>query len=186
MSRIGRKPIPLPAGVQVEIADRVVTVKGPKGLLTHQVPEPITIRREEQALLVERPDDEKVNRSLHGLTRSLIANMVQGVTEGFARTLEIAGTGYRVQKVSDTRLTLTMGFSHPVEVVARKGITFDVEGTTRVTVRGCDKQVVGQTAAEIRAVRKAEPYKGKGIRYSDEVVRRKPGKSAKTGKGGKK
>ncbi|MDH7571035.1 MAG: 50S ribosomal protein L6 [Armatimonadota bacterium] len=186
MSRIGRKPIALPAGVQVEIADRLVKVRGPKGSLTHQVPDPITVRREEGQLIVERPDDEKLHRSLHGLTRSLLANMVEGVTNGFARTLEVSGTGYRVQKVSDTRLTLAMGFSHPVEVVAREGITFDVEGTNRVIVRGCDKQKVGQTAAEIRAVRKVEPYKGKGIRYSDEVVRRKVGKSAKTAKGGKK
>lgn len=176
----------MPAGVDVQIAENVVTVKGPKGQLTHTVPADLSVRREDGQIVVERPSDEKEHRSLHGLTRTLIANMVEGVTNGYARTLEISGVGYRAQKASDTRVTLQLGFSHPVDVIARKGITFDVEGTNRIIVRGIDKQVVGQQAAEIRAIRKPEPYKGKGVRYQGEVVRRKVGKTAKATKGGKK
>ncbi len=186
MSRIGKKPIPVPAGVDVQIAEDTVTVKGPKGTLSQQVSPDLTVRKEGGLVVVERPDDEKAHRSLHGLTRTLIANMVEGVTNGYSKTLEIQGVGYRAQKASDTRLTLQLGFSHPVEIMARKGVTFDVEGTTRIIVRGIDKQVVGQQAAEIRSVRKPEPYKGKGVRYQGEIVRRKVGKTAKATKGGKK
>ncbi|MBI3946813.1 MAG: 50S ribosomal protein L6 [Armatimonadetes bacterium] len=190
MSRIGRKPIPVPAGVDVQIGDGTVTVKGPGGTLSHDVPPPITVRRENGKVLVDRPSDEKRDRSLHGLTRTLIANMVEGVTSGFSRTLELTGVGYRAQKVSETRITLQLGFSHPVDIMARKGIAFDVEqlggGMHRITVKGIDKQIVGQTAAEIRAMKKPEPYKGKGIRYQGEVIRRKVGKTAKATKGGKK
>ena len=185
MSRVGRKPIAVPAGVDIKIADGVITVKGPKGTLTHTLPPDLTITREDGQLLVARPDDEKEHRSLHGLTRTLIANMVEGVTAGYSKTLEIQGVGYRAAKASDTRVTLTLGFAHPVEVIARPGITFDVEGVNRVIVRGIDKQLVGQTAAEIRAVRKPEPYKGKGVRYLGEEIRRKVGKTAKATKGGK-
>ncbi|HHX39020.1 MAG TPA: 50S ribosomal protein L6 [Armatimonadetes bacterium] len=185
MSRVGRKPIPVPAGVDVKIADREITVKGPKGTLSHQLPPDLIVTREDGQIVVDRPDDEKLHRCLHGLTRTLIANMIEGVTQGYTKTLEIHGVGYRAAKASDTRVTLTLGFAHPVEVIARPGITFDVEGTNRVIVKGIDKQMVGQTAAEIRAVRKPEPYKGKGVRYLGEEVRLKAGKTAKAAKGGK-
>lgn len=183
MSRIGRRPIPVPPGVEVQITEGSVTVKGPKGTLTQPVTSALTIRKEDGQIIVSRPDDEKENRSLHGLTRTLIANMVEGVTSGYSKTLEIAGVGYRAAKASDTRVTLTLGYAHPVEVMARPGITFDVEGN-RVIVKGIDKQVVGQMAAEIRAIRKPEPYKGKGIHYLGEEIRRKAGKTAKASKGG--
>ena len=179
MSRIGKLPVVVPAGVEVSLDAQLVTVKGPKGTLTHTVAEPITVgRSEDGALEVKRPDDHRVSKSLHGLTRTLIANMVEGVTSGYSKTLEIAGVGYRAAKASDTRVTLTLGYAHPVEVMARPGITFDVEGN-RVIVKGIDKQVVGQMAAEIRAIRKPEPYKGKGIKYADETILRKAGKAGK-------
>jgi large subunit ribosomal protein L6 len=179
MSRIGKQPIAVPSGVDVTIADRHVTVKGPKGTLEHDVPETITVARDGDDLLVTRPDDERENRSLHGLTRSLVANMVTGVSAGFTRELEIVGVGYRAVAQGPTKLELQLGFSHPVTVDAPEGITFEVPAPTRITVQGADKQLVGQVAADIRKIRKPEPYKGKGIRYSDERVLRKAGKSAK-------
>jgi len=179
MSRIGRLPIPVPSGVDIDITDRVVTVKGPKGVLTHTVAEPIAIEKaDDDTLRVSRPDDESRSRGLHGLTRTLVANMVTGVTEGFAKTLEIVGTGYRVQaKGSD--LEFALGFSHPVVVPAPDGISFEVQAPTRFVVRGIDKQKVGEVAANIRKLRKPEPYKGKGVRYQGENVRRKVGKAGK-------
>jgi large subunit ribosomal protein L6 len=178
MSRIGRLPIPVPAGVEVKIDGNVVSVKGSKGTLTHTVPAPITAAVEGDSIVVSRPDDERVSRSLHGLTRTLIANNIQGVTAGFTKGLEIVGTGYRVTaKGSDIEFAL--GYSHPILVQAPAGITFTVEGNTKVTVSGIDKQAVGEVAANLRKLRKPEPYKGKGVRYAGEVVRRKAGKSGK-------
>ncbi|GAA4287104.1 50S ribosomal protein L6 [Georgenia daeguensis] len=179
MSRIGRLPVPVPAGVDVTIDGANVTVKGPKGTLSHTVAEPITVARDEDgALVVTRPNDERESRSLHGLTRTLLANLVVGVTQGYTKQLEIVGTGYRVQaKGSD--LEFALGFSHPVSVKAPEGITFSVEGPTKFTVSGIDKQLVGETAANIRKIRKPEPYKGKGVRYAGEQVRRKVGKAGK-------
>jgi len=179
MSRIGRMPIPVPNGVDVTIDGRNVAVKGPKGSLSHVVVEPITVDRgEDGALVVTRPDDERDSRARHGLTRTLVANMVQGVTEGYEKTLEIQGTGYRVAaKGSD--LEFALGFSHPVTVTAPEGITFEVVTPTRFVVRGIDKQKVGEVAANIRKIRKPEPYKGKGVRYAGENVRRKVGKTGK-------
>jgi len=179
MSRIGRLPIPVPSGVDVDITDRLVTVKGPKGTLTHTLAEPIVIEKaDDGSLLVTRPDDEKRSKERHGLSRTLVANMVTGVTEGFTKTLEIVGTGYRVQaKGSD--LEFALGFSHPVNIPAPEGITFEVQAPTRFVVRGIDKQQVGEVAANIRKLRKPEPYKGKGVRYQGEVVRRKVGKAGK-------
>lgn len=179
MSRIGKQPIAVPAGVEVTIEDRRVVVKGPKGTLEHQIPATIRVSREGDELVVTRPDDERENRSLHGLTRTLVANMVTGVSEGFTRDLEIVGVGYRAIAQGPTKLELQLGFSHPVHVDAPEGITFDVPAPTRIVVAGADKQLVGQVAADIRKIRKPEPYKGKGIRYSDERVLRKAGKSAK-------
>jgi large subunit ribosomal protein L6 len=179
MSRIGRKPITIPSGVDVSIDDSLVVVKGPKGQLSHTLPTPITISREGDALVVVRPNDERQNRALHGLTRSLVANMVQGVADGFHRDLEIVGVGYRAQAAGPSKLDLQLGYSHPISVDAPDGITFEVPQPTRITVRGIDKQLVGQVAANIRKLRKPEPYKGKGIRYAGEHVLRKAGKSAK-------
>jgi large subunit ribosomal protein L6 len=179
MSRVGKKPIPIPGGVDVSIADGHVTVKGPKGTLEHDVPEGITVAREGDELVVTRPDDEREHRALHGLTRALVANMVTGVSDGFSRDLEIVGVGYRATSSAPSRLELQLGFSHPVSVDAPPGVEFEVPAPTRITVRGYDKQVVGQVAADIRKIRKPEPYKGKGIRYADERVLRKAGKSAK-------
>jgi large subunit ribosomal protein L6 len=179
MSRIGRLPIPVPSGVDVDINDRLVTVKGPKGTLTHTLADPIVIQKaDDGSLVVTRPDDEKRSKERHGLSRTLVANMVIGVTDGFAKTLEIVGTGYRVQaKGSD--LEFALGFSHPVNIPAPDGITFEVQAPTRFVVRGIDKQQVGEVAANIRKLRKPEPYKGKGVRYQGEVVRRKVGKAGK-------
>jgi large subunit ribosomal protein L6 len=179
MSRIGRLPIPVPGGVEVGIAGQEVTVKGPKGTLTHSVVAPIEIvKGEDGTLTVTRPNDENRTRGLHGLTRTLVANMVIGVTQGYEKTLEIVGTGYRVAaKGSD--LEFALGFSHPVVVPAPEGITFEVQTPTRFVVRGIDKQKVGEVAANIRKLRKPEPYKGKGVRYQGEVVRRKVGKAGK-------
>lgn len=179
MSRIGRIPVPVPTGVDVNIDGAVVTVKGPKGTLTHTVAAPLEVARDEAgALVVTRPNDERLSRSLHGLTRTLLANLVTGVTEGYVKKLEIVGTGYRVTaKGSD--LEFALGFSHPVVVTPPEGITFVVEAPTRFSVQGIDKQQVGEVAANIRKIRKPEPYKGKGVRYAGENVRRKVGKAGK-------
>jgi len=179
MSRIGRAPIPLPEGVAVEIAGSHVTVNGPRGTLARTLPEPIAIRQDEGQLLVERPDDERRNRALHGLARSLVANMVTGVTAGFTKELEIVGVGYRATAAGSNRLDLALGFSHPVSVDAPNGIAFEVPIPTRIIVSGIDKEAVGQAAADIRKIRKPEPYKGKGVRYAGERVLRKAGKAAK-------
>ncbi|MDA8286357.1 MAG: 50S ribosomal protein L6 [Actinomycetota bacterium] len=179
MSRIGRSPIPLPNGVEVSIDAREVTVKGPKGTLARTLPGAITVRRDEQVLVVERPDDERHNRALHGLTRSLLNNMVVGVTDGFSKELEIVGVGYRATARGASSVELALGFSHPVVVDAPDGISFEVPAPTRIAVRGIDKEKVGQVAANIRKIRKPEPYKGKGVRYAGERVIRKAGKAAK-------
>src|SRR6185312_16013388 len=179
MSRIGRKSIPVPAGVDITIDGQTVKVKGPKGELQHTIADPITIERAEDGQLsVNRPNDERKAKELHGLSRTLVANMVVGVTEGYRKTLEIAGTGYRVTaKGSD--LEFALGFSHPVVVPAPNGITFTVERPTLFHVSGIDKQQVGEVAANIRKIRPPEPYKGKGVKYQGEVIRRKAGKAGK-------
>jgi large subunit ribosomal protein L6 len=179
MSRIGKAPIALPAGVEVSITDRRVAVKGPQGRLERDLPGEITVRQEDSTLLVERPDDERENRALHGLTRSLVNNMVVGVTQGFTKSLEIVGVGYRATARGPAQIELALGFSHPVVVNAPDGITFDVPAPTRISVKGIDKEKVGQVAANIRQIRKPEPYKGKGVRYAGERVQRKAGKAAK-------
>ncbi|QGG93877.1 50S ribosomal protein L6 [Actinomarinicola tropica] len=179
MSRIGLSPIPVPSGVDVTIDGRQVTVKGPKGELRHELPEAITIRQDEGTLLVEREVDERRVRSLHGLTRALVANMVTGVSEGFRKNLEIVGVGYRATAKGSNALELALGFSHPVTVEAPEGVTFEVPSPTTIGVIGIDKQAVGQVAANIRKIRKPEPYKGKGVRYEGERVLRKAGKTAK-------
>jgi large subunit ribosomal protein L6 len=178
MSRIGKLPIPVPAGVEVKIDGQNIEVKGPKGTLAHVVPAPITIVLEDSTITVTRPDDERLSRSLHGLTRTLIANNIHGVTQGFSKGLEIVGTGYRVTAKGND-LEFALGYSHPITVQPPAGISFVVEGNTKVTVNGIDKQAVGEVAANIRKLRKPEPYKGKGVRYAGEVVRRKAGKSGK-------
>ena len=178
MSRIGRLPIPVPSGVDVAIDGQTVTVKGPKGTLSHTVAPPITVNQEDGALRVQRPDDERNSRALHGLSRTLIANMITGVTEGYSKTLEIVGVGYRVQ-ARGSDLEFALGFSHPVVVKAPEGIAFAVDAPTRLRVTGIDKQRVGEVAANIRKLRKPDPYKGKGVRYQGEVVRRKVGKTGK-------
>ena len=178
MSRIGRLPISVPAGVEVKVTGNLVSVKGAKGELSHTVPSPILVDLDENTLTVTRPNDERESRSLHGLTRTLISNMIIGVTDGYKKNLEIVGTGYRVQaKGSD--LEFALGFSHPVAVKAPEGITLTVEGPTKVSVSGISKQQVGEVAANIRKLRKPDHYKGKGVRYAGEVVRRKVGKSGK-------
>jgi large subunit ribosomal protein L6 len=178
MSRIGKLPIPVPAGVEVKIDGNNVAVKGPKGSLSHVVPAPIQVALEDGNIVVTRPDDERDSRSLHGLTRTLISNQITGVTTGYTKGLEIVGTGYRVTaKGSDIEFAL--GYSHPILVKAPAGITFTVEGNTKLTVSGIDKQAVGEVAANLRKLRKPEPYKGKGVRYAGEVVRRKAGKAGK-------
>ncbi|MGH3517166.1 MAG: 50S ribosomal protein L6 [Haloechinothrix sp.] len=179
MSRIGKYPVAVPSGVEVTIDGQTVTVKGPKGTLEHTVAEPITVQRaEDGSILVQRKDDERTSRALHGLTRTLVNNLVVGVTEGYEKKLEIHGVGYRVQaKGSD--LEFALGFSHPVNIPAPEGITFKVESPTRFSVSGIDKQKVGQTAAVIRKLRKPDPYKGKGLRYEGERIRRKVGKTGK-------
>ena len=178
MSRIGKLPIAVPGGVTVSIDGQQVTVKGSKGELELVVSEPIRVALEDGQVLVTRPNDERDSRALHGLTRTLINNNIIGVTEGYAKQLEVVGTGYRVQQ-KGTGLELALGFSHPVLVDAPQGITLEVEGNTKITVRGIDKQGVGEAAANIRKLKKPEPYKGKGIRYAGEVVRRKAGKAGK-------
>ena len=194
MSRIGRLPIPLPSGVDVTINEREIVVTGPKGSLKRVIADPITVRREGETLIVERPSDIKSHKALHGLTRTLLANMVIGVTEGYKRVLDLHGIGYRAQLQPD-RLTLNLGFSHEIFVIPPTGITMGVETsspnvdnmhrTARITISGIDKEMVGQVAAKIRALRKPEPYKGKGLRYQGEVVRRKAGKAGKAAKGKK-
>ena len=179
MSRIGKAPIDVPGGVDVAVANGTVTVKGPNGTLSRPVPGEIVVRQDGATLLVERPNDERENRALHGLTRSLVANMVQGVTAGFTKELEIVGVGYRAEAQGPDKIRLALGFSHPVIVEAPDGVTFEVPQPTRVIVKGIDKEKVGQVAANIRSIRKPEPYKGKGVRYAGEVVRRKAGKTAK-------
>ena len=179
MSRIGKAPIPVPSGVDVTVADGRVTVKGPKGSLDRAIPGTITIRQDGDVLLVERPDDERQSRAMHGLVRSLVNNMVVGVTDGFTKQLEIIGVGYRATAKGQDTLDLALGFSHPVEVKAPAGVTFDVPSPNRIDVNGSDKELVGEVAADIRKLRKPEPYKGKGVRYLGEHVVRKAGKSGK-------
>ena len=179
MSRVGRNPITVPSGVNVTINGGRIAVKGPQGQLERDLPGEITVRQEDATLIVERPDDERQNRALHGLTRSLVANMVTGVSTGFTKELEIVGVGYRATAQGPSKLEFALGFSHPVPVEAPPGITFEVPAPTRVIVRGIDKELVGQVAANIRKIRKPEPYKGKGVRYVGEVVLRKAGKAAK-------
>ena len=178
MSRIGRLPIEIPTGVDVTVTGSAVTVKGPKGELALTVASPIEVKIEDGQLLVTRPDDERESRSLHGLTRTLIANQIIGVTAGYSKGLEIVGTGYRVQAKGGS-LEFALGFSHSITVDPPAGISFAVEGNNKLTVHGIDKQAVGEVAANIRKLRKPEPYKGKGVRYAGEVVRRKAGKSGK-------
>lgn len=181
MSRVGKAPIPVPSGVDVTLDGRRVTVKGPKGTLERDLPGEITIRQEDGELLVERPDDERESKALHGLSRALVNNMVQGVTEGFKKELEIVGVGYRATAKGPNALELAVGYSHTVPVQAPDGITFELESPTRVDVVGIDKELVGQVAANIRKIRKPEPYKGKGIKYVDERIQRKAGKAASSG-----
>ncbi len=181
MSRIGRKPIEIPQGVQIEINGNTVKVSGPKGKLTQDVHPDMKLSVDGNLIKVDRPSDEKGHRALHGLTRSLVNNMVQGVTAGFSKSLDINGVGYRAAK-QGKNLVLTIGYSHPVELVPLEGIEFEVPVPTKIIVKGIDKQVVGQMAAQVRSVREPEPYKGKGIKYENEVVRRKAGKAGKAGK----
>jgi large subunit ribosomal protein L6 len=178
MSRIGRLPITVPAGVEVNIDGATVSVKGPKGELNHVVASPISVSLEEGTVSVTRPTDDRVARSLHGLTRTLIDNMIIGVTQGYSKGLEIHGTGYRVQ-AKGADLEFALGYSHPVNVSAPEGISFTVEGANKLTVSGISKQQVGEVAANIRKLRKPDPYKGKGVRYAGEVIRRKVGKAGK-------
>ena len=179
MSRIGKSPIPVPSGVDVTVTGRTIAVKGPKGSLERELPGAITVRQEGEELLVERPDDERQTRAMHGLVRSLVNNMVIGVTDGFTKELEIIGVGYRATAKGAETLDLALGFSHPVEVKAPAGVTFEVPTPNRIDVKGSDKELVGQVAADIRKLRKPEPYKGKGVRYLGEHVVRKAGKSGK-------
>ena len=179
MSRIGKSPIPVPGGVDVTLTGRTIAVKGPKGSLERELPGAITVRQEGEELLVERPDDERQTRAMHGLVRSLVNNMVVGVTDGFTKELEIIGVGYRATAKGAETLDLALGFSHPVEVKAPAGVTFEVPTPNRIDVKGSDKELVGQVAADIRKLRKPEPYKGKGVRYLGEHVVRKAGKSGK-------
>jgi len=180
MSRIGKLPIAVPSGVDVAIDESLITVKGPKGTLSHAVAAPITVVRNDDGVLeVQRPDDHRVSKSLHGLTRTLINNMVVGVTEGYEKKLEIVGVGYRVLPKGPTQLEFQLGYSHSIVFDAPEGITFTTDGPTRLGVQGIDKQLVGETAAKIRKLRKPEPYKGKGVRYAGEHIRRKVGKAGK-------
>lgn len=181
MSRIGKKPIPVPAGVEFKVDGNTVSVSGPKGLLVQEIPAEMKVVLENGTIIVERPNDEKKIRALHGLTRSLVANMVEGVSNGYTKALEINGVGYRAAKQGN-KLVLTVGYSHPVEIEPFSGIEFEVPTPNKVIVKGIDKQKVGQMAAIVRGVRAPEPYKGKGIRYENEYVRRKAGKAGKAGK----
>ena len=179
MSRVGKSPIPVPSGVDVSVAAGHVTVKGPKGTLERDIPEAITLRQEDGTLIVERANDERQNRALHGLVRALVNNMVVGVSQEFTKELEIIGVGYRATAAGPNRIELALGFSHPVAVDAPDGISFEVPAPTRIIVRGVDKEAVGQVAANIRKLRKPEPYKGKGVRYLGEYVPKKAGKTGK-------
>jgi len=181
MSRIGKLPVVIAKGVEVDVDGSTVRVKGPRGELSRQFPAGITFQVDDGRIVVGRPDDEKRSRALHGLSRSLLANMVTGVADGYTKTLELQGVGYRAQQAGE-KVTLSVGFSHPVEIAPPPGIQIEVEGTTKLHVRGIDKEMVGQVAANIRKVRKPEPYKGKGIRYLGERVRRKAGKAGKAAK----
>jgi large subunit ribosomal protein L6 len=178
MSRIGKAPIAIPSGVDITITGQHVTVKGPKGTLSRVIPGEIIVRQEDAILFVERPNDERQNRSLHGLCRTLVSNMVIGVTDGFSKELEIVGVGYRAE-AQGANLRLALGFSHPVNVPAPDGITFEIPVQTRIIIKGIDKELVGQVAANIRSIRKPEPYKGKGVRYAGERILRKAGKTGK-------
>jgi large subunit ribosomal protein L6 len=180
MSRIGRLPITVPAGVEVTLDGRAITVKGPKGTLARELHPDMRVIQEADSLRVERPTDAKMHRQLHGLTRTLVANMVEGVTNGYRKGLEITGVGYRATKVGE-KLQLNLGYSHPIEIAPPSGISFELENPTRLAVVGIDKELVGQIAAKVRSTRKPEPYKGKGVRYAGEVVRRKAGKAGKIG-----
>ncbi|MEZ5298016.1 MAG: 50S ribosomal protein L6 [Ilumatobacteraceae bacterium] len=179
MSRIGNAPVTVPSGVDVTVSGSNITVKGPKGQLTREIPGGIEITQDDGTLTFTRPNDERKNRALHGLTRSLVNNMVIGVTDGFKKELEIVGVGYRAEAQGPNGLRLNLGFSHPVTVAAPEGITFEVPAPTQVVVNGIDKEVVGQVAANIRSIRKPEPYKGKGVRYAGERIIRKAGKAGK-------
>jgi large subunit ribosomal protein L6 len=179
MSRIGNAPVTVPSGVEVTVSGRTITVKGPKGTLSREIPGQIEVVQDDGVLRFERPDDERKNRALHGLTRSLVNNMVVGVTDGFRKELEIVGVGYRAEAQGPNALRLNLGFSHPVQVAAPDGITFEVPQPTQVVVTGIDKEVVGQVASDIRSIRKPEPYKGKGVRYAGERILRKAGKAGK-------
>jgi large subunit ribosomal protein L6 len=179
MSRIGRAPIAVPSGVEITIADQHITVKGPKGTLERDLPGAITVRQDDGELIVERPDDERQNRAMHGLARALVNNMVVGVTDGFKKDLDIIGVGYRATAKGKDKLELALGYSHPIFVEAPAGIEFEVDVPTHIAVSGIDKELVGQVAANIRKLRKPEPYKGKGVRYRDEYVARKAGKTGK-------
>jgi large subunit ribosomal protein L6 len=180
MSRIGRLPIIVPAGVEVTLVGRAITVTGPKGTLARDLHPDMKVVHEADRLLVERPTEAKMHKQLHGLTRTLVANMVEGVTTGYRKGIEITGVGYRATKVGE-KLQLNLGYSHPIEIDPPKGISFEVENPTRLAVVGIDKELVGQIAAKVRSTRKPEPYKGKGVRYSGEVIRRKAGKAGKIG-----
>jgi len=180
MSRVGRQPILIPPGVDVSLEGTTITVTGPRGTLTRTLNPVITVARTDGQLVVSRPSDAKPHKQLHGLTRTLVANMVVGVTTGYRRQLEISGVGYRAQKVGD-KLQLSLGYSHPVEIEPPAGIAFELENPVRLAVIGIDKELVGQVAARVRATRKPEPYKGKGVRYAGEVIRRKAGKAGKIG-----
>jgi large subunit ribosomal protein L6 len=180
MSRIGRQPVAVPAGVVVTIVGREITVKGPKGTLTRTLNPDVRVTKQDSTIVVERPSEAKPHKQLHGLTRTLVANMVVGVTEGYRKSLEITGVGYRAALVGK-KLQLNLGYSHPIEMDPPAGITFEVENPTKLAVIGIDKELVGQVAAEVRATRKPEPYKGKGVRYAGEYIRRKAGKAGKIG-----
>ena len=180
MSRIGRLPIAVPSGVDVTIDGRTLTVKGPKGTLTRELHPDIAVSREDDRLVVTRPTEQKTHKQLHGLTRTLVNNMVVGVTDGYRKSLEITGVGYRAAKVGE-KLQLNLGYSHPIEIAPPQGISFEVENPTRLAVVGIDKELVGQVAAQVRSTRKPEPYKGKGVRYAGEYIRRKAGKAGKIG-----
>jgi large subunit ribosomal protein L6 len=180
MSRIGRLPITVPSGVDVTIDGRTVTVKGPKGSLTRELHPDMTVAREDDRLVVTRPTEQKTHKQLHGLTRTLVNNMVVGVTDGYRKSLEITGVGYRAAKVGE-KLQLNLGYSHPIEIAPPSGISFEVENPTHLAVLGIDKELVGQVAAQVRSTRKPEPYKGKGVKYAGEYIRRKAGKAGKIG-----
>jgi large subunit ribosomal protein L6 len=180
MSRIGRRPIAIPAGVEIDLRGAHITVRGPKGELQRTLPAVMRVQVDDGQVTVERPSEAKPHRELHGLTRTLVANMVEGVTNGYRKSLEISGVGYRAQKIGEN-LQLSLGYSHPVDVEAPEGISFELESPTRLSVVGIDKELVGQVAAQVRSKRKPEPYKGKGVRYVGELVRRKAGKTGKIG-----